>query len=658
MNKPLKILCTLISVLLCLTFYVPAAHADGINGIYTSEISVKQGDDFFVYIHIPENDIDAQSLSLRVDFDPDVFEITYWQPELDIPSYLQFYSVDNEQGYFNLTTATSATEIDLSEGLTLYAAARAKTNASLGRYMFALSEHYMFTSYNDPESGELVNLSLWEPEVTSMGVTVTQGSYIQQYPVRGGGISVSQYALNKGDTFNVIINIPASRTADSAYLLVSFDSSAFDVITWMPNIAGASAYTGSGYFSLSANNSSALIDLTYGMSLYATLRVKDTAANSSYNLRLEKADFTYYDTSKRDNVSLWTPQETLTSVSVYSNNNQQNNNQPVIVPEVTTSTQWNYPYSYTTRNYSDEIDYSEGIDPEKAVTTTRTTTRGTNDDTDPDDDPDSYDIVNLDNDNYYPDEDDPDDEHGTDTADYDNNSGNTVSGKGSVSLDCSKLKGLSSGGVVLTTKNSFFTGTTQVIMTNTEYAEVCARDALNRLGLSNHICYPFDISLFNTDTNRYATGLANGGYLELEMPLPAEMIDNPQEVEVFHIADGMPESLNRNIVYSGGQTRIRFRVSSFSPFMFVDMSRENAADTTRTPVPDSGYVSVDDPEGDAELIMDAGYVPHNGSLNPNTGVAAAIIIPSAVGGCVFLARKSSKRRKRAKSNIDESEEDE
>jgi hypothetical protein len=187
-------------------------------------------------------------------------------------------------------------------------------------------------------------------------------------------------------------------------------------------------------------------------------------------------------------------------------------------------------------------------------------------------------------------------------------------------------------------------------MTNTEYAKVCANDALKKLGMDNHIVYPFDISVYNSDTDRYVSKLANNGYLELEVPVPANMADAPENVEVFHIEDGMPESINRTIVYANGQIKIKFRVDSFSPFMFVDISRENAADTTQT------LPSVDDTDGGAELVIDTGYVPHNGSLNPNTGVAAAIIIPAAVTGCVFLARKSSRKRKRAKSHIDESDE--
>lgn len=647
MKRSARLLCVVTAILTALSFLVFPAGADGISGIYASKISAAQGDIFYVYVNIPAMQAEADALSVMVDFDPNVFEVLDWDAHLNISDVLQFSNYDNTYGYFTVTTANTEDSIDLRRGLNFVAEMRVRSGAQLGRHYIKMTQYSLTSAVVDGD--DLTNVTLWYPAITETAVEVTAGTETDIYPVYGGGISLTTYALYPGSDFSVQLEIPASRTAELGNILVEYDGSVFELLSWAPNIAGAHAYTGTSYFSLNAENTYSAIDLSAGTVLYASMRVRDNAQPGSYNFRLVNSSFTYYDNSKREYVELWKPQNTVAAANIYAGGSLVTNTPTniVVIPETTTTTTTTASQVYIDpRTYDDEVEYSEAG--EEDTTVPPELSRGAEEDIgeqeiDIDDheanyedvvDPDDFeDVTQI---NEYEDDDDDDDDSG--------NSAPAIT-QGSVSLDCSRLSGLSDSKVELTTKNSYFSGRSAVILSNTDYADTCAKEALRQLGMYDHLYYAFDISVFNYDANRYVQQLANGGYIQLLMPLPAEMLSAPSNIEVFHIADGRPVALDRDIVSEGGRVMVRFSTDSFSPYMI--------ADTARTYSEQSGsIVELDDDNG---IISGGNTVPHNGNLNPSTGVAAAIALPAAVTGCVVLARKTVRRRKRARSNIDEDE---
>ena len=654
MNRPIRILCIVVAVLTLLTFLTPVVRADDddtTNGLFVSKTSVEQDSRFYAYVHIPAAETTADALAVRIDYDPTVFEAAGWSSDLGIASDLQFSKVNNTEGYCIITTANTEDAIDLSKGLTLTAEMKAKPEALTGRHYIKLTRASAVSAEIDGE--EIKNVALWEPEVTEVPVDVTRNTSAL-YPVTGGGISLSSYALKRGDHFTVLINVPQAGYAQIGNLLVGYDGSAFELVSWMPDIRNASVNTGSSYFSLYINNSSATTDLTRGLTLYASMKVRDDAEPGTYTFRLDRASFTRYDADKQKYIEMWQPTDTLVNAAVY----KQSGTVPgdiVIVPDTPPTTTGNtHDAPPTTTDNADELEYStdeqESVlpaEPESVVEEIVPYEYEVYDD--------PYYVVPVDDsDHYYYEYEDPDDsetiieEDDDDYYDgYDRINGRTPASSYAISLDCSGLSGLSARNVTLTTKGSFFPGNSTVILANTDYAKTCADSALRRLGMYNHIYYPFDISIFNTDTNRYVHDLVPGGYIELQIPVPQEMLDAPENIEVFHIEEGHPVVLDRDIVTEGGTVMVRFQADTFSPYMFADTSRTYTDQQ-------NGYVEIDD---GPDIITDKNTVPHNGNLNPNTGVAAAVVLPAAVTGCVFLARKTVRRRKRAKSNIDDSEDD-
>lgn len=642
MKRTLRFICVFLSVLMCLTVYAPAAFAVTEGGISLSASTVKRGEYFNVYITIPAQTENAQSLTLRADFDPLAFEVTEWSARLGISSDLQMSKYDNTDGYFIISAANSAEEIDLSAGLAFTAKLRVKTDAAVGRYVMMLTR-YSVNRY-DTETGE--NVTVWVPDSIYSYITVEESaSNDTLYPIKSGGLSISSYALHRGESFDVFITVPAMRNAESASLLVEYEPAAFDVTMWQPDISAARPYTGSGYFSVAADNSDSAIKLINGLTLKATMRVRDNAPTGSYYIKLSKGSFTFYDAADRKTVELWSPQNTLINVSVYE-----------ALPAVTTTTFYPAAPVIIPETTNPPAPYDRG---EEAVPDTGDETEAL---VPPEDDTGSADedeeIVDIDG-FEFEDIDDPDDHdynYGEDDESYyapdiSEDEYEVVSFDTDITLDCSKLTGLTSANVTISTKSSFFDGETVVVMSKTDYAASCANEALRRLGLTGRTYYPFDISVYNVEERRFLSSLPEGGYIEFIVPLPKDMTGSPENIEVFHIAEGLPSVIDRVIETEDGETRIRFSADTFSPYMFVDMTKRTAAVTGNSSgqIQNGGDVRLDDDRSAAD--------PNNGVLNPGTGVAAAIVLPAALTGCVLLARKTVRRRKRAKQTVDDIEEE-
>ena len=137
-----------------------------------------------------------------------------------------------------------------------------------------------------------------------------------------------------------------------------------------------------------------------------------------------------------------------------------------------------------------------------------------------------------------------------------------------ISLKCN-LSGLSEGTARLITKKYFFDGSAIVSVSQTEASKDAASKAAANLngGSEYNITYPFDITIYDPDTNEKMS-LRDNGYITLEIPVPEALMDHADEIGVYHIADGAAELLESSIIISDGSTKIHFTASKFSPFMF------------------------------------------------------------------------------------------
>ena len=147
--------------------------------------------------------------------------------------------------------------------------------------------------------------------------------------------------------------------------------------------------------------------------------------------------------------------------------------------------------------------------------------------------------------------------------------------------------------------------------------------------MENHLIYTFDISVYDEKEEEFIYYLENDGYIDFTLPLPKELSKNPSALKVYHTESGYPELIESEIVTEDGVRKIRFRADSFSPYMIIDTVNERESIT----------------ESDEDIITDMGEeIPATGNVNPNTGAAMAITIPTALVGCVLLVKKNSRKR--------------
>jgi hypothetical protein len=88
--------------------------------------------------------------------------------------------------------------------------------------------------------------------------------------------------------------------------------------------------------------------------------------------------------------------------------------------------------------------------------------------------------------------------------------------------------------------------------------------------------------------------------------------------------------IDSSLIYENGVQKIRFTVNSFSPYMFVGGKKSSGGGNG----------------GNNGMVAPGGSKTNPGSANPHTGVAAAILIPAALTGCLILAKKHGRRRKK------------
>ena len=130
------------------------------------------------------------------------------------------------------------------------------------------------------------------------------------------GITASSTNLAPGSVFTLSVVIPKAADADNASIQVNFDSTAFEVVNWKPEIPNGVYNSGSDFFTVSAVSSTRAIKLEDGLTLKAQMRVKEEAEKGLYKFNLTKCSLSFYDENIEDYVELWDPEVLTITVSV------------------------------------------------------------------------------------------------------------------------------------------------------------------------------------------------------------------------------------------------------------------------------------------------------------------------------------------------------
>lgn len=146
--------------------------------------------------------------------------------------------------------------------------------------------------------------------------------------ITGGGISASATDVAPSGTFTVYIDIPeCEHDADTVSFRATFDPTVFEVVSWYSNdqsdsryagnyISGSMANSGSGFFSLSATNAKYSIDLSSGIRLTATMKVKSTASAGSHSIDITRSSISYVADGGQENIELWDPGHKRVNINV------------------------------------------------------------------------------------------------------------------------------------------------------------------------------------------------------------------------------------------------------------------------------------------------------------------------------------------------------
>ena len=432
------------------------------------------------------------------------------------------------------------------------------------------------------------------------------------------GISVSGTDLAPGDTFTVTLSVPAAEAADTASVRVEFDPSAFEVISWSPNLTNGYYNSGDSFLALTSANAVRAIDMSRGAEFTATLSVKRNVAAGTYPIKLVSHSFSYVKDNGYEYVELWTPSVTDAYINVRGSSTTTSQ-----VTEITTST-----------SSSSQTSVSSSVSAPAVSSTVKTT--AVNDDLNGDTTRKTNDVTAAPNNND-DDEDEYPDAGNTVISGHGGDADTTTpanGGSGNVEVTCKvALGGLPDGKINISAKNAAFDRDTEIRVTGNGEADESTLNALKSLGLDKHDCYLFDISLYDTGADKRVNTLTRG-YIEFAIPVPKKLQSAMNDLAVYHISGGKAQRINSSISFDEGQYRIKFSASDFSPYMIVDMVGESV---------DSSQASIVDTINSGNGVM---------PLNPHTGVTAAVAIPAALVGCALLSRKIIKKRKRTKTYVE------
>ena len=455
------------------------------------------------------------------------------------------------------------------------------------------------------------------------------------------GISVSASSAAPGDELTVTVSVPPAQDADSAFIKVEFDASVFEVISWEPTIANGIYNSGEGFFVVTSANASRAIRLGSGCTERAKIAVKSGAPDGDYKFRLTEHSLSYIDDSGFNSVEVWQPDVTEVTVHIGKNTGSQGGNtsvtepsritQPNKTPEVTTSQA--SPSAFVTSSFS-RTDGNAA--PVTVTSTSRTTGRTAPPDSDlpvesdadtttllpdiPDADGE-LDLYGEGEEVEIPD-DQPVDLRPVDfTADVP--SGDEPAPQSAVQVKMhSELKNMTEGKITAAVNTGTFSGSIDILLTNTKNSEQLADKALAALGLSGRGSYAFDITLY--DGNGGQMHSIPGGHVDFSLPLPKALAGSGTEFRVYHI-DGSTVQLVSSDALSADGKFVEFRATGFSPYLIVGMTTGAAQPAQQT----------------ASVVG-----PGSGARNPHTGTTAAIALPAAFVLCFLLLRKGRQRKRK------------
>ncbi|MBQ3842612.1 MAG: hypothetical protein II820_07965 [Ruminiclostridium sp.] len=298
--------------------------AYGINGISVSDDSLSRGDRFTVSVTVPAARTNADSASLRIEFDNDVFEPVVkqgWASDL-----ITNASSGSGDGFIALSAGNASRAIDLSSDTVISAGFTVKNTAPAGQYAFTITK----ASFSYAEDDGITIHELWEPETIAAYVTVddSEGSGQDDEPEMpdepgdeasyGGGIRLSKNTVEPGELFNAYIEVPAAYvSADTLSVRAEFDSDAFEIVSWEPGLPASEAVnSGSGFFAVSASSADKNITLENGLTLTAQMRARNDAAGMTGSFTLVSHSISKVEDDGYTNTELWAPQTLRASAKI------------------------------------------------------------------------------------------------------------------------------------------------------------------------------------------------------------------------------------------------------------------------------------------------------------------------------------------------------
>ena len=136
------------------------ARAAEIDGIGATRERVRRGDTFDIVVNVPATNNIADTVDIRIAFDPTVFEVRSWRPTINGSDVMSNFS--NTDGFLALVAAN--VYANLNNGLTFTASMKVKTNAPLSTYEFKLSRAIV-DNYDTKYR--------WVPQTTGINVIVS-----------------------------------------------------------------------------------------------------------------------------------------------------------------------------------------------------------------------------------------------------------------------------------------------------------------------------------------------------------------------------------------------------------------------------------------------------------------------------------------------------
>ena len=195
------------------------AGAAEIDGIGATKERVRRGDTFDIVVNLPATNNIADTVDIRIGFDPSVFEVRSWRPTINGSEVMSNYS--NADGFLALVAANSYA--DLSRGLTFTASMKVTSNAPVGSYLFTL-KRAIIDNYDTKYR--------WQPGTTAAKVEVSNDlisvsgslSLVSSKPIAGATVVLTD---NQGFSVSkdVVLNYNArTRRYEGSYRIDEAES--------------------------------------------------------------------------------------------------------------------------------------------------------------------------------------------------------------------------------------------------------------------------------------------------------------------------------------------------------------------------------------------------------------------------------------------------